>query len=207
MIRTAIVAHHSRLDYLPALQKAVESNFLSVDDGTLGCRDNHLLAWKSHAEDPADWNVVIEDDAMPVDGFRDQLEAALDVAPAPIVSLYLGTGYIYDFQVQQIVKQALTIDANWIVTDRLLHAVGVAVRGDLVSRLITGVRGRPQQAIDRAISMWARAAGHKVSYTMPSLLDHRDEASVVKPERRRSPRTGWKVGTRNRWNPTSIVMV
>lgn len=207
MIRTAIVAHNSRADYLPALQKATESDFLSVDDGTLGCRGNHLLAWKHLAEDPGDWNVVIEDDALPVDGFRDQLEAALDVAPSPIVSLYIGKGYIYDFQVQEIIKQGQIMDASWLVTDRLLHAVAVAVRGDLVPRLLTGVRGRPQQAIDRAISMWARAAGHQVSYTLPSLVDHRDEDSVVAPHRKRSPRQAWKVGTRNRWNPTLIRMV
>ena len=150
---------------------------------------------------------MLEDDAIPVAGFRDQLSAVLAVAPAPIVSLYLGYGYIYDRDVKHHLDQAEIIDANWIVTGRVLHAVGLAIRGELVESLLAALPRDKTQAIDRSVSLWARRAGHEVAYTIPSLVDHRDDTSLVLPHRRRSPRKAWKVGGRKQWNTTSIAML
>jgi len=207
MIHVGVVGHYDRQHQVDELGAQVDADFVCMDDGALGCRANHVNAWNWHAAWPAEWAVVLEDDAIPVAGFRDQLSAVLAVAPAPIVSLYLGYGYIYDRDVKHHLDQAEIIDANWIVTGRVLHAVGLAIRGELVESLLAALPRDKTQAIDRSVSLWARRAGHEVAYTIPSLVDHRDDTSLVLPHRRRSPRKAWKVGGRKQWNTTSIAML
>lgn len=204
-IRIGVVADSRRGDMGARLADRVAADYLSVDNATLGCTQNHAAVWRWHGEHPADWSVVLEDDALPVDDFRGQLAAALAVSPAPIVSLYLGRGYIDDRRTGSIVTRADLLDANWIVTPgRILHAVGLAVRADLLPSLIENLPPR-DQPIDRHLSLWARRQGHDVAYTNPSLVDHWDGASLV-TRYRRSERRAWRTGARSDWCDKMMVM-
>lgn len=211
MIHIGVVGDARRGDMAQDLFDEVSADILTLDTGTLGCTGNHALMWRQLAESPADWNVVLEDDAIPVEGFRDQLDAALAVAPSPIVSLYLGTGYIDDSSTAAILNRADQLGAHWLVTPgRVLHAVALAIRGDLVGSLVESAlpaAGRPAtKPIDRAIANWARARGHRVAYSVPSLVDHADEKSLV-TRYRRTPRKAWRVGTRDAWCDKMMCMV
>jgi GR25 family glycosyltransferase involved in LPS biosynthesis len=206
-----VVGDARRGDMAQNLFDHINADILTLDRGDLGCTGNHALMWRELAKSPADWNVVLEDDAIPVAGFRDQLDAALATAPAPIVSLYLGTGYIDDSSTSAILNRADHLGANWLVTPgRVLHAVALAVRGDLVPSLVQHAlpaAGRPaSKPIDRAIANWARARGHRVAYSVPSLVDHADEKSLV-IRYRRTPRKAWRVGTRDAWCDKMMHMV
>lgn len=199
-IRIGIVGDERRNTAL-GLCSQVEADFASIDvDGIMGCTKNHVRSWQLLANDRKlpDWAVVMEDDAVPVEGFRQQLAAALAVAPAPIVSLYLGRGYIDDLRVGATVDRADLLGANWITTPgRILHAVALAVRKDVLPDL---VRALPTgaQPIDRALSMWARRQGHQVAYSCPSLVEHQDGESLV-TRYRRAERRAWRVGARDEW--------
>ncbi|MCH9816731.1 MAG: hypothetical protein K0U64_09855 [Actinomycetia bacterium] len=179
----------------------VGADHLSVDDGNLGCSGNHLAAWRAlvglaGSEDA--YLVVLEDDAVPVDGFREQLDSALSVAPAPVVSLYLGAGYINDPRTKVALGKADAIGAHWIVTQgRVLHAVALAVRRELVPSML-GAVGRGA-AVDGDLSRWARGNGHAVAYSNGSLVDHCDEPSLV-CRYQRAERRAWKVGGNDPWN-------
>jgi GR25 family glycosyltransferase involved in LPS biosynthesis len=81
----AIVGHTSRQAMIDELAAAiVEPAAVLIDDGRLGCTANHRRAWETlhRRRSQAEWGVVLEDDAVPVDGFRDQLTIALQAAPA-----------------------------------------------------------------------------------------------------------------------------
>ena len=90
MLNIGIVAHTSRSTQAKALARTVHADFVSIDNGMFGCDDNHDHVMHHLAGLPSTWSVVLEDDAIPVDGLRAQLDAALPLSPAPIVSLYLG---------------------------------------------------------------------------------------------------------------------
>lgn len=201
--RIAIVAHVDRTAEAIALDDKVESLGVSFDDGELGCEGNHRKVWDWHttAGPCHDWAVVLEDDALPVDEFREQLSAALDVAPAPIVSLYLGTGYPPHWQ-NRIQSVLAHTSAHWLLCSSLLHAVGVAIRTDLLPELAIP-EGLP---IDNAISNWAKAHGHLVAYSVPSLVDHADTTPLVplnghNRRERTEPRHAHRIGTRPLWTP------
>lgn len=183
----------------------VDADFLSVDDGSLGCTQNHARAWRQHAERPADWSLNLEDDAVPVEQFRDQLEQALEVAPTPIVSLYLGGGYIGDSLTTALLARADATGAHWAVTNGgILHAVALAVRREILIPMIEYLGSRTR-AVDAMLSSWAQRNSYDVAYSIPSLVDHADEKSLV-TKYRRSPRRAFLTGRRDEWCSKLILM-
>ncbi|MCG7592401.1 glycosyltransferase family 2 protein [Mycobacterium sp. PSTR-4-N] len=208
-VRIAIVAHEARRRAAVQLADDTRALGVSIDDGTLGCEGNHRRVWDWHTDaGPChDWAVTLEDDAQPAPGFRDQLAAALAVAPAPIVSLYLGTGYPPLWQPR--IRKALDgvdVATSWLTADSLLHAVAVAIRTDLLDTLEL----QPGYAPDYAITRWARRHGHPIAYTVPSLVDHADTEPVttVRYDRltRHKPRKAWVHGTRAIWTAHTAAL-
>jgi hypothetical protein len=192
------------------LANLLRPEVMSLDDGTLGCEGNHRKVWQRLVDDypQSRWTVVLEDDAVPVDHFDTQLEAALRAAPASIVSLYLGRERPIDCQprIQRLVDKG--VDAHWIMANRLLHAVGVAIRTALVPAMLAWVTdltaGYP---MDEAISGWAAAHRYPVAYTWPSLVDHADVPTVIAKHhdgaQRTAGRCAWHTGARSEWCSTA----
>lgn len=203
MINIAIVEHIDRHEMAYDLCCKVRADIMFIDHGQFGCEANHKRAWDWHAEHTHDgWAVVLEDDALPVDGFREQLSAALAVAPAPIVSLYLGTDDRAFWQngIRYAIEHA-SPGTSWLIAGALLHAVGVAIRSDLLPLHIS-----EGLAVDTAIGNWAKRNSHLIAYTLPSLVDHADEQPIVTQRhgstaQRLTPRRAHRFGTRQRWTP------
>jgi len=201
-----IVAHSVRSGEAKALAKTVHADFISLDDGWLGCDDNHEAVQLHLANMPTEWSVILEDDAQPVDSFRNQLVDALAVAPSPIVSLYLGKKRPPHWQ-PRIKKALKTVgDASWIQSTHLLHAVGYAIRTQLLPSLLGHQSTLP---VDQHITQWARLRGHPISYTHPSLVDHKDLPTLVDHpdgQARTAGRVAWTVGTRTEWTSQTVTM-
>lgn len=203
----AVVSDPRRGKMGEQLVDRVAADYHSIDQFQQGCTWNHSRAWRmlEGLSDPGQWGVVLEDDAEPVPGFREQLALALAAAPAPIVSLYLGRGYIEDRSIGGTLNRADTFGANWVVTQgRILHAVALAVHSDLLPALVKNLPNNGA-AIDRSLSMWARREGHKVAYAWPSLVEHADGASLV-TRYKRTERRAWRTGTRDAWCDKMMLM-
>lgn len=206
----AVVAHTKRAKQAHQLMETVGAAYATVDDGTLGCEGNHRRAWQWMADHATGFAVVLEDDAVPVRQFGSQLAQALEVAPTPIVSLYLGRKRPPHFQtaVSRATEHADSVDASFIVSDYLMHAVGLAIRTELIGEMLEDTRHsiRPW---DYAVGAFAQRIGEKVCYTWPSLIDHADQQTVTKhPDKQpRTPgRTAWKTGTRSSWTPEAVSL-
>lgn len=189
------------------LAAAVGATFMSIDDGALGAEGNHRRVWHELAKQDTDWSVVLEDDAVPVSDFNDQLAMALAAAPTPVVSLYLGRQRPPQFQT--LIKQATETaddDTCWLTSTHMLHAVGVAIRTELVPSLIGSVSNLPA---DQHIGVWARRVRHQIAYSWPSLVDHSDVPTLVNhPDGadREPGRTAWRVGSRPHWTSKSVPL-
>lgn len=214
MFSIGIVAHEKRRSYAEALADKVNSDFISWDDGTLGCNRNHLEVYRRLAEAQCEYAVVLEDDALPIeDDFLGQLDSALSVAPAPLVSLYLGTSRPSEYQgrIQRALGRAQREQANWVVGKRLLHAVGVAIPVKMIESMLEFMSQVDRSvAIDEAIGQWAglhSQGGLSICYTVPSLVDHRDEETLfLHPDGRPrvKPRRAWQLGARTHWDSSSV---
>jgi GR25 family glycosyltransferase involved in LPS biosynthesis len=198
-----IVAHTARSAQAQHLADLTGAAFISFDDGTLGCAANHTQAWQQLVTAGTEWVAVLEDDAIPVNNFRAQLEQALAVAPSPIVSLYLGTSRPKHWQhfVTAAVHHANQADVSWLTATHLLHCVGVAVRTEHAPLMAAWCSHLDQPLDDHPVGQ------HLIAYTWPSLVDHADETTVVlhpDGQTRDRPRVAHRVGTRGTWTDRTV---
>jgi hypothetical protein len=207
MFHIGIVAHHTREHMTWKLAETVAPVLLSIDHGKLGANNNHQLVWRQLAEENTDWSVVLEDDAYPILDFRTHLANALEAAPTPIVSLYLGKQRPPQHQqtIQDALAKADANNAHWILATQLFHAVGVAIRTELIPDMLTHMR--PYLPIDENIGAWSRRKGHPIGYTVPSLVNHLDGPTLIAhPDDMPRPpgRVAHRVGTHLAWNSNTV---
>ena len=209
-VAIGVVAHVKRQTMANDLAAKINAHVLCFDDGSLGFR-NHVQVWRQCALEQADWCLVVEDDAVPVQHFNEQTTAALRVAPSSVVSLYLGTDKRTRATTFDAVAKAQANDASWITHHKLLHAVAVAIRTPLVADMLAYVERKRYLPIDDAISGWRarHLIKQPVAYSSPSLVDHRDTESMIKHRDnipRDTARTAIHVGTRTHWNSDSVTL-
>lgn len=210
-VNIGVVAHSTRAATAKNLARSIGAQFISIDTGILGCDANHAVVQRHLAGMGGDWSVAIEDDAVPVDGFREQLAAALAAAPTPVVGLYLGRQRPPQYQrrVGLAIDRADLEGAHWIIGSRMLHAVGYAIRTELLPSLLAFDSDLPA---DEHIGAWARTladAKAPIGHCWPSLVDHSDVPTVTAhPDGQpRTPgRVAWRVGTRTAWSSRSVAL-
>lgn len=208
-----IVAHLDRAKMAHELSRQVTPKLVNIDDGTLGCAGNHAFVQSRLASEDG-WTVVLEDDAVPLNDFHDDLDWLLSTAQTPLVGLYLGTGY--PSQWQQRIQDAVNAGTSLIVSPRLIHAVGYAVAPSHKKQLaqyMSKTRRGPGMPPDDAMSVWAASAGVKVTYPNPSLIDHQDTRTVIRARGnnfsagRNRPRRAWNTTRRlTGWDNTVTMM-
>jgi hypothetical protein len=207
-----IVAHTARAQQARKLKDTIGAAFISTDNGTLGCEGNHQRTWRWLAAHCTghDFAVLLEDDAVPCKGFRHQLDAALVTAPpsAGVISLYLGRQRPPQAQhaVQDAIQRAAAADACWIMSNHLIHAVGVVIRTELLQDWVN--HPDPGLPSDEALDTWI-ATKTRVAYAHPSLVEHADTPTLVEHrdgQPRPPGRIAWNHGTRTDWNHTTVEM-
>ena len=212
LISIGVVAHASRAVAAKDLARRVGAEFVSFDsNGLLGCEGNHANVQRHLLALGSVWSVVVEDDAVPVDGFRAQLAAALAVVPdaCPVVGLYLGRlrPPQYQARIAAALEDADALGACWVTAPALLHGVGYAIRSDVLPAVIDYDSGLPA---DQHIGRCVRKLGALVAYTVPSLVDHADGAPVIvsRPDGASRPpgRVAWRTGSREMWTPVSVAL-
>lgn len=168
-VKYVVVGHHSRIDHALCLAMRLDAHLL-IDYGNHGANWNHRRALEWAAEQTCRV-VVLEDDALPVAGFTEQVSEWMNRFPDSLVSFYLGTGRPPQYQ-SQIAERLIVADnmrADFITLPRLIHGVCYSI---------------PPQHIGRVLSCWdsnkpadyavADAYGNDVIYPCYSLADHRD---------------------------------
>lgn len=216
-----IVAHENRGEQVAQLSADLNPDIVMMDyaEGGVGATVNHLqvMRWMDRhgAHGTNDWAVMLEDDAICVDRFRDEVDACLDCAPTDIVSLYLGTGYPVQYQRQ--FAEAVAGGTRWIQHGWMRHAVAYAVKVDLLPGLIERMTelSRQRWAPDDAISAFALRRSEAVSYCNPSLVDHNDKLPPAIRQRthlgmptfgRKRSRRAHSFGVPLSWNDSSVTI-
>ena len=215
-LRIGVVAHEARIWQAYNVFDTVEADFMHIDNGSLGCTDNHRHVWKSLCDMATEdeFLLVIEDDAVVTKDFRIQAEMALAAVPddVDVVSFYLGKARPEAWQgfIQQALTRADQDDACWLISDSSIHAVCLAIRNrELVQTML--ICTQPfRHPIDERITVWCRQFGHTSAYSVPSLVDHTEGQPVVagRPGRflDERGRVAWRVGTRDRWTSRAIML-
>jgi GR25 family glycosyltransferase involved in LPS biosynthesis len=203
----AIVAHPSRSSLANALAEKTGAEAVCWDTTSMGCEANHIAAWNWLRNDYDEWGVVLEDDTDVVPDFRNQLQQILAVAPSPVVSLYLGRGHphggIADWQNR--ISAKISADVCWLTAESLLSGQGYAIANTLIPDMLATVTPLAEEMpIDEAISWWCQERGILVSHCRPSIVNHRDEQSLIQNRHDGQPRTvkrtAWLYDSRDKWD-------
>lgn len=174
-MKFVVVAHHQRTQQASELANQLGADCtLFIDHLDAGANAGHrrALEWASEQDCRV---VVLEDDAILMPGFKEEVTRWLGRFPDSLVSFYLGTGRPPQFQ-QQIAERLIEADrtrSDYITLPQLIHGVCYSV---------------PQQAIGRVLSRWdngnaadyaiGEAHGGTVVYPCYSLVDHTDGITV-----------------------------
>lgn len=172
-IKFVVVGHHTRLGPAQRLAALLDAHLL-IDDGNHGANWNHRRALEWAAEQTCRV-VVLEDDALPVQGFTDKVTDWLVRFPDYMLSFYLGTGRPPQYQMQ-IAERLIVADktrADYITLPRLIHGVCYSVPPEHVHRVLS--RWDNSKPADYAVG---DAWGGSVIYLCYSLVDHADGEPV-----------------------------
>lgn len=212
-IPIAIVTHEGRAAHAQILAEKIGAEAMSVDDIKMGCEANHRRTWSWLASGNARWSVILEDDVVVAPAFRFQLAQILTKAPTPIVSLYLGRGRPPHHQgaIATAITSLPSENTCFLLGKDLLSAQGYAVHTNLLSTFLAATTDRPDVPIDEQFSAVARGLEIPISYTWPSIVDHREDLAPVISTRadgqaRTERRVAWKFGGRHSWFPDAAPL-
>lgn len=187
-VKFVVVSHHSRYASAALLAGELGAHLL-IDEQNHGANWNHRRAIEWAAEQSCRV-VVLEDDALPVRGFRDKITGWLARFPGDMLSFYLGTGRPpqYQMQIAERLIYADTVRSDFIMLQRLIHGVCYSVPPQHIERVL--YRWDSSKPADYAVG---DAYGGAVVYPCYSLVDHADGEpiehhpdSTPRTERRRA---------------------
>ncbi|WPU25539.1 hypothetical protein RI049_07060 [Cedecea neteri] len=172
-VKYVVVGHHARRAQAEMLASSLGAHLL-IDEGNQGANWNHrrALEWAAGQSCRV---VVLEDDAVLVDGFTDKVTDWLERFPDALLSFYLGTGRPPQYQMQ-IAERLIISDKSrldYITLPRLIHGVCYSVPQNAVERVLSGWNA--SKAADYAVG---DAHGGTVIYPCYSLVDHADGEPV-----------------------------
>ncbi|MGE2080881.1 hypothetical protein [Enterobacter asburiae] len=188
----AIVAHHSRRAMANDLASKLEADSIFMDEHSAGANANHLRAL-SWAAEQSDRVIIIEEDALPVDGFRDKAQDWLARFPDDMLSFYLGTGRPpqYQKEIAGMLVEADRVNADYLVLSKLIHGICYSPPQGRLARMLNA--WNKTLAADYAVG---EAFGGRVIYPCYSLVDHADLPTVERHpdnEPRTERRRAWRL--------------
>lgn len=198
-VKIIIVAHHARRVQAERLASDLNAHVI-MDEVGRGALWGHHRALEWAAQQP-ERVVIVEDDALPVDGFRNKADIWLKQLPDDLVSFYLGTGRPpqYQGQIAHLLRRAEQWREPYISLLQLIHGVCYSVPVDKVEAVLSKLpsHGAADFAIGNA---WQQLTRKPVIYPVRSLVDHDDLPSVeVHPDgrARTEPRRAWQLESAN----------
>jgi len=191
---TIVTAHTSRLAAAQRLCDLLDARMF-LDDGTLGEPGNTraALAWAEGQD--ASHVLVIQDDALPVEGFAGLAEAAIDERPNHIISYYLGTGRPAQTEARQAIRLADRTQSRWVEMSRIYWGVAWSIPTSLLPELNAWLSTH-NGATDSITGRWMLRTGRLCFYTWPCLVDHLDGPTLVEHTYSGIERKAWRVATK-----------
>lgn len=196
-----VMAHPKREARAVALAEQLGAGI--VWDRGRGLWDTARRAW---LEQDGEWHTVIQDDAIPSEGFAENIDRILAHAYPHPVSWYYGTLRPKADFTEPTAAQADREGASWIEGPGPWWAVAVSVHSSLVEEMVDQCDKSRLKADDARYTAYFRRLGLPCLYTWPSLIDHADLPSIAGPGQR-GIRKAYKFGEAGKFNPEGPRLV
>ena len=175
-MRVIVVGHVERMNWIEKLQEVFPACSAVIDYRDRGALQGHISALEVAAK-MRGRTIIMEDDAIPVQGFAALSERWFDRHPDDLISFYLGTGRPPQWQPR--VDKALAVRGalDYIKLPQLIHGVCYSVPEDRLPTVLAKLKRTVTKEADYAIG---NAWGGPVVYPVESLVEHRDDGTVEK---------------------------
>jgi hypothetical protein len=176
-----IMAHKKRAHHIPGLLERLGLTEADVIWDRKNNRwDTGRRAWEA-VDQTADWGMVVQDDALVTRDLIAGLEKAAAFLPERcLVSPYTGTRRPVASRVERAVNAARAANASWIRMPSLNWGVAIMAPTDIIDRMLPWCDKQTYPNYDRRIGRYAIDMLRLPTYcTWPTLVDHRDDDSLV----------------------------
>jgi len=189
VISVAVMAHPARRTWAEDLAEQLDAQVVwdrwddRIDTGERAIAAYHPAA--SH-------HLVVQDDAIICQDLVKGLEQAVEVSGDRLVGLYWMRTHPRT-PMAKVQRQSRA--KAWIAMDTIGGGVGILFPVSRIEELLTAYRAEAHEAYDIRVLRAARACGVEVWHTSPSLVDHRDERSLITGRSARPGRVAsWFIG-------------
>jgi hypothetical protein len=167
------MAHPERKKFIPYLKEML-GDVPVVWDQKNNIWDTCRRAWL--AQDPAcEYGLVIQDDAVICKNFRRKAER--------ILAVKRPQDYIYSFYAGHLltsrIGKAIRDKEDFVISSMIVNEVALAMRTEHIEPMVKFCDER-QSTTDQDITKWAHQKRLPIYYTVPSLVDHRDDESLYR---------------------------
>lgn len=197
-----VMAHPKREARAVALAEQLGAGI--VWDRGRGLWDTARRAW---LEQDGEWHTVIQDDAIPSEGFAENIDRILVHAYPHPVSWYFGTLRPKADFTKPTAAQADREGASWIEGPGPWWAVAVSVHSSLVEEMVDQCDKSRLKADDARYTAHFRRLGLACLYTWPSLVDHDTRMPSLAGPGQRGIRKAYKFGDAGLFNPEGPRLV
>lgn len=185
LISLSIMAHPARSGWVDALRGELGDVPVGWDDEGPPRRDHDRVwrtarrAWNLYDRN-AQWHLVLQDDALPVPGLLGHLQRALERVPErAMVNLYMGAQRPMSGLWTGLIRRADDAGASWVVGPMSMWGVATVLPTSLIPEMIAGCDALHGLPDDQRIGRWCARFKVPCWYPWPSLVDHRDEGSLL----------------------------
>lgn len=155
------------------------------------------------------WHIVLQDDAVLPPNFHETVCSLLRHADFTLTSFYVGQCRPFPQRVNRAVGRAIRSKSTWLEARSLYWGVGVAIPTNQINDVLEGVKDC-DLPYDQRLGFYYDKNNMPVRYTLPSIVDHKDDGSLLPGHDRRasSPRVAHQfIGDRNiDWNDKVVKM-
>lgn len=176
-----IMAHPERQAWAKELSQKLNAPIVYDTQNNLW--DTCRRAWLAHMSIGAEYSLVLQDDAIITENFREKAEAILK------------DDFIYSFYLSSFLSPRVNIakkrGKDHVISSMIFNEVALCMKTKHIDKMIEYCDVREAQN-DHEIGRWAKSVAKRVYYPIPSLTTHRDSESIYRrnigqaqPERER----------------------
>lgn len=169
-----IMAHRKREAW--ALDLAEELEAPVVFDQVNNVWDTCRRAWLSQADEPTEYTLVLQDDAIVVPDFRRRAEAFIEKHESAgdfIFSFYAGS------QLGSRIDAARKSGEDYVQAGFIFNEIALCMKTSHIRSMVKFCDDREAKN-DQQITRWATIARLKVLYSIPSIVNHRAGVSIYR---------------------------
>ncbi len=174
------MAHPSRQEHFSYLLEKLGNVPFSIDYQSIGEWDNAKKAWMMH--DPeAEWHVVIQDDAIVCENFRERAIEVIEKAKEVLGTEDYVCNFYYGHRKSAEKVSAEALKKGYWTNGYPKWGVAICMKTKFIKEMIefgekidnVGTKD------DARIGAFIGSKGLKVYFPMPSIIDHRHGKSLV----------------------------